>query len=197
MGGSQVLVLNASYEPVHVVSWKRAIQLLFQGKVEVLEESSREIRTVRVTIRVPMVMRLLQYIPLGKRRNLVRFSRGNVFVRDEFRCQYCGDHFTRNQLTLDHVLPVVQGGKKTWENIVSSCRSCNQKKGGRTPKEAGMHLIRKPAEPRWLPKTHLPYGFTVLPESWKIYLSVGRTNLKVEILSDPRLAPEERKKKSR
>src|SRR5690349_9135805 len=113
---SHALVLNASFEPLHVVSWQRAIQLLFQGKVEVIEESDREIRTVRLTIKVPAVLRLLTYVPLAKKKQIVRFSRINVFLRDNHVCQYCGQTFSKPQLTLDHVIPLVQGGQTSWEN---------------------------------------------------------------------------------
>ncbi len=181
MGASQVLVLNASYEPMHIISWKRALQLLFSGKVEVLEESVREVRTVRITIKVPMVLRLLNYVPLHQKKGIVRFSRANVFARDQHQCQYCGDQCKKSQLTLDHVIPVVQGGPKTWENIVTSCRLCNQKKGGRTPKQAGMRLIRKPKQPEWLPKAHLPFSVTALPKRWQIYLQLGKVKWEVEI----------------
>src|SRR5476649_2649116 len=110
---SHALVLNASFEPLHVVTWQRAIQLLFQGKVEVIEESEQEIRTVRITMKVPAVLRLLQYVPLSKKKHLIRFSRANIFLRDHHQCQYCGKHFNKAHLTLDHVIPIVQSGKKS------------------------------------------------------------------------------------
>ncbi len=167
-------MLNASFEPLQIVSWQKAIQLLFQGKVEVIEESEREVRTVRLTIRVPAVIRLIDYIPLKKKRQLVRFSRVNVFVRDKHQCQYCGEHFSKNHLTLDHVVPVVQGGGKTWENIVTACKPCNQRKGGRTPQQARMELKRKPKRPQWLPSLHLNLSVTVTqaPDTWRLYLSL-------------------------
>jgi 5-methylcytosine-specific restriction endonuclease McrA len=167
--GNHALVLNASFEPIHIVPWQRAIQLLFQGKVEVVEESDREIRSVRVTIKVPAVLRLLQYVPLKKKKQMIRFSRENVFLRDQLLCQYCGHKFSRSQLTLDHVTPVVQGGKKSWENIVTSCKPCNQRKGGRTPGQANMALIRKPREPNWLPGHELHVTLQLWPERWRVY----------------------------
>lgn len=167
------LVLNASFEPLHLVSWQKALQLLFQGKVEVIEESEKEIRTVRLTIRIPAVLRLLEYVPLKKKKRLIRFSRPNVLLRDHHRCQYCGLKYSKAQLTLDHVIPVVQGGGKNWKNIVTACKPCNQKKGGRTPAQAKMNLIRAPREPEWLPRigiaNRLEVGLVKLDESWKPY----------------------------
>ena len=172
------LVLNASFEPLHIVTWQRAIQLLFQGKVEVVEESDKEVRTVRMTIKVPAVLRLLTYVPISKKKHIVRFSRANIFLRDDFVCQYCGRHCSKSHLTLDHVIPIVQGGRKCWENIVSACKPCNQKKGGRTPHQASMQLIRKPKQPHWLPTASLQMGITRTPERWKIYLKLERNHPK-------------------
>jgi 5-methylcytosine-specific restriction endonuclease McrA len=174
MSHSHALVLNASFEPLHVVTWQRAIQLLFQGKVEVVEESDQEIRTVRLTIKVPAVLRLLHYVPLTRKKNIVRFSRANIFLRDNHVCQYCNRHFSRNHLTLDHVTPIVQGGRKCWENIVTACKTCNQKKGGRTPQQANMHLVRTPKQPHWLPSANLQLGIHKTPERWSIYLKLDR-----------------------
>lgn len=171
---SHALVLNASFEPLHIVTWQRALQLLFQGKVEVVEESEQEVRTVRFTIKVPAVLRLLTYVPLARKKEIVRFSRINIFLRDHSICQYCGVYFSKTHLTLDHVVPIVQGGKKSWENIVTACKPCNQRKGGHTPQQAGMHLIRKPRQPTWLPTASLQLGVTRTPERWKIYLKLDR-----------------------
>ncbi len=166
------LVLNASFEPLHIVSWQRALQLLFQGKVEVVEEGEMEVRTVRFSMKVPAVLRLLSYVPLTQKKQVIRFSRANVFTRDEHRCQYCGKPFQKSQLTLDHVVPVVQGGGKSWENIVTACKPCNQRKGGRTPQESTMRLIQRPRRPLWLPSTTLKLGVAITPERWKIYLQL-------------------------
>jgi len=168
------LVLNASFEPLHIVTWQRAIQLLFQGKVEVIEESDQEIRTVRLTIKVPAVLRLLNYVPLSKKKNIIRFSRTNIFLRDNNICQYCSRQFSKTHLTLDHVVPIVQGGRKCWENIVTACKPCNQRKGGRTPAQANMQLVRKPRQPNWLPGASISFGFTKTPERWRIYLKLDR-----------------------
>lgn len=170
---THALVLNASFEPLHIVSWERAIQLLFQGKVEVIEESDHEIRTVRITMKVPAVLRLLKYVPLTRKKHIIRFSRPNIFLRDNNKCQYCGKQFPRSALTLDHVTPIVQGGGKSWDNIVTACKPCNQRKGGRTPAQAGMHLIRKPRQPIWLPAASLQFGISRISDRWKVYLKLN------------------------
>lgn len=175
-GMDTVLVLNTSFEPFKVVPWQKAMVLLIQNKVEVLEEYDRVIRTVAVTFRLPAVLRLRRYIPIIHKRNVVRFSRTNAFLRDQHSCQYCGRKRARHELTLDHVIPVVQGGTKSWENIVTACIQCNQRKGGRTPHEAGMRLIAKPRAPVWLPAASLRYDLNSAPEHWKVYLSWNSRN---------------------
>ena len=144
---SHALVLNASFEPLHIVTWQRAIQLLFLGKVEVVEESDQEIRTVRMTIKVPAVLRLLTYVPLTKKKQIVRFSRTNIFLRDNNICQYCGTQFNKTHLTLDHVIPIVQGGKKSWENIVTACKPCNQRKGAGLLRKLVFRSFASPSSP--------------------------------------------------
>ncbi len=111
---------------------------------------------------------------MTNKKNLIRFSRTNIFLRDQFSCQYCGQRFSKMSLTLDHVVPVVQGGRTSWENIVTACKECNQRKGGRTPQQAGMQLIRKPKRPLWLPGTALQIGVGVSQEKWKFYLRFER-----------------------
>jgi 5-methylcytosine-specific restriction endonuclease McrA len=107
------------------------------------------IRAVNFRIQVPRVIRLLKYDRVP--RNIVKFNRRNVFLRDENRCQYCSGKFSTNDLSLDHVIPRSRGGKTTWENIVSACLRCNVRKGGRTPQEAGMRLYREPHQPKRSP----------------------------------------------
>lgn len=172
---SHALILNASFEPLQIVPWQKAIQLLFQGKVEVVEESDQVVRTVRISIKVPAVLRLLKYIPQTKKTPFVRFSRTNVFLRDRFRCQYCGKTCSKHQLTLDHVIPVSQGGAKSWKNIVTACIECNQRKGGRTPAQAGLKLVREPKHPTSLSGVKLHFGLRVMPEKWKIYLTFTKS----------------------
>ncbi|MGC8603819.1 MAG: HNH endonuclease [Desulfomonilaceae bacterium] len=141
-----VIVLNAGYEFMGLISWRRAMTLLFSGKVEVLKESDRVVRTVSKSFRIPAVIRLLKFIRQIYRRE-VPFSRKNILIRDAYTCQYCGYNFLPNELTVDHIIPKVQGGENKWTNVVACCRVCNVKKGGRTPRQAGMSLVRQPFKP--------------------------------------------------
>ncbi len=141
-----VIVLNAGYEFIGLVSWQRAMLLLFNGKVEVVKESDRIVRTVTRTFRIPAVIRLIKFIRQIYRRE-VPFSRKNILVRDSHLCQYCGREFTSGDLTIDHIIPKVQGGANEWTNVVACCRACNIRKGGRTPRQASMYLVRKPFKP--------------------------------------------------
>lgn len=170
---ASVLALNRGYAPVHVVSVRRAFTLLYKGQAEVVhvedgqyltfdfhswrehselrcavdgtEEWDDWICTVTFAIQVPRVIRLLDYDRVP--RNVVKFNRRNVFLRDDNRCQYCGKKYGTNHLSLDHVVPRSRGGPSTWENIVCACLKCNVRKGGRTPQEAGMKLFRLPSKP--------------------------------------------------
>ncbi|MHB8483952.1 MAG: HNH endonuclease [Nitrospiria bacterium] len=166
----QTLLLNATYEPLRVVSWKKALILFFQGKVEVLEEYNKEIRSFSLTIKLPSVVRLLYRIHPGHHQRVVKFSRVNIFTRDKYSCQYCGKKCRSDELTFDHVVPIAKGGRKTWENIVTACIRCNHIKSGRTPEEAGMRLIKKPQRPKWSPSLTITIGIKQTPESWRDYL---------------------------
>lgn len=141
-----VIVLNAGYEFLGLVSWQRAMTLLFNGKVEVVKESDRIVRTVSRSFRIPAVIRLIKFIRQIYKRE-VPFSRKNILIRDGYDCQYCGREFSACELTVDHIIPKVQGGANDWNNVVACCRTCNTVKGGRTPRQAGMHLVRKPFKP--------------------------------------------------
>ena len=165
----QTLLLNATYEPLKVVDWRKAITMLCQGKVEVVSEYDREIRSVSITFKLPSVIRLLRYITVKRRMDYVPFSRANIYARDDHRCQYCGVGHPIEDLTFDNVVPVSQGGKKKWENIVTSCISCNRRKGGRTPAQAGMRVIRQPSRPSRSPVVRLTFGLRNAPESWRDY----------------------------
>ena len=146
----ETLVLSATFEPLQVVPWQRAITLLFLNKVELVEEyADREIRTVRVSFKMPSIVRFVDV--LRTRKRAVKFSRQNVWVRDKGRCQYCSRAVPRHLATYDHVVPRAQGGHTRWENIVIACVGCNQRKANRTPAQAQMHLRVEPVKPKALP----------------------------------------------
>jgi len=191
---ASVLVVNKLFMAVHIISVRRAFCLLCKEQAEVVSledgqfatynfETWREVseyrarnfrqeeddwvRTVSSEIQVPRIIRLLGYDKLPKQT--VKFNRRNIFARDNNQCQYCGRKHPTTELSLDHVIPRSQGGSNTWENIVCSCVSCNVKKGGRTPKQAHMSLIRRPEKPKRSPllnlkMTHKKY------QSWKTFL---------------------------
>lgn len=169
---TKTLLLNAGFEPLRIVSWQRAFVLIFQGKVEILEEYGAFVNTVSRQYRVPAVIRLRRWINTKRQGPIIRFSRANLYARDEYRCQYCYKKFPEKELTLDHVLAVVRGGKKTWENIVTACIRCNQKKGDRLPHEAGMTLLNHPKIPNWLPGLVGSVKTTSAPEIWGPYLAL-------------------------
>jgi 5-methylcytosine-specific restriction endonuclease McrA len=166
----QTLLLNASFEPLKVVHWRKAVTLLCQGKVEVISVYDRDIRAVSFTIKLPAVIRLLRYVRFKRRFDYVPFSRANIYARDNHTCQYCGRTLPTSDLTFDHVVPVAQGGRKDWENIVTCCVVCNRKKGGLTPADAGMHLVRVPKRPESVPALRITIGLRHAPESWRDYL---------------------------
>ena len=173
MLSSSVLVLNRHYQPVHVTSAKRAFTLLYMGAARAIEPDYRTfdfdswaalgaasgddvVHTIGRVIRVPRVILLQMYDRLPKTR--VRFSRLNIYARDQNTCQYCGRELPRTLLNLDHVVPRAQSGRTTWENVVCCCIECNLKKGARTPAQAGMALRRPPERPRWNPTFRAPAG---------------------------------------
>jgi 5-methylcytosine-specific restriction endonuclease McrA len=167
--GSRSLLLNASYEPMRVLSWQKALILWFQGKVEVLEYHSVFIRSVRSSFQLPSVMRLKTYVK-PRSYGAVRFCRENVYIRDNHTCQYCGIRYSTRVLTLDHVVPVSKQGPKTWTNVVTACRECNQKKGNRTPVGANMPLLKTPVVPSWLPSAEMDIASNNFPQTWLQYL---------------------------
>ena len=164
---SSVLVLNRLYQPVNITSVRRAFTLLYQGSAKAIDEqfqtfdfeswaelseemhSNDVIQTVTQSLLVPRVI-VLQVFDRFPRMH-VRFSRQNIFLRDQSTCQYCAKRMPRSDLNLDHVIPRSRGGRTTWENVVCSCIKCNLKKGSRTPEEANMKLMRRPSRPRWSP----------------------------------------------
>lgn len=191
---ASVLVLNKLFMAIHVISVRRAFCLLCKELAEVVclddgqfstydfetwcelseyrakhfrQADDDWVRTVSSEIQVPRVIRLLDYEKLPKQT--VKFNRRNIFARDNNQCQYCGRKFSTVDLSLDHIVPRSQGGQSTWENIVCACVSCNVRKGGRTPKQAHMSLIRKPEKPKRSPLLNLKLTHSKY-QSWRTFL---------------------------
>ena len=167
MNLNATLLLNASFEPLKIIPWQRAVTLFFLGKVEVVEEYDHDIRAVSLAIRKPAVVRLLRFVQLGRRRPPL--SKFNLLARDNFSCQYCLTPLRYGEATVDHVTPRSQGGTTTWHNVVTACHPCNRKKGGRTPEEANMGLAVPPVQPDWLPILSVRFH-DGMPPSWLLFL---------------------------
>jgi len=191
---ASVLVLNKLFMAIHIISVRRAFCLLAKDLAEVVsledgqfttydftswrevseyrarhfrQEDDDWVRTVNTEIQVPRVIRLIDYDRLPKQT--VKFNRRNIFARDHNQCQYCGKKFATSDLSLDHIVPRSQGGGSSWENVVCACIDCNVRKGGRTPRQAHMGLIRKPEKPKRSPLLNLKLTSKKY-QSWKTFL---------------------------
>ncbi len=165
------LVLNAdyaplSYYPLSVWPWQTAVKAMFLDRVDIVAHYEREVRSPTARLRLPSVIALKQYVKPSAHPAFTRF---NLFLRDRFICQYCG---SGRDLTFDHVVPRAQGGRTTWENVSTACSPCNLMKGGRTPREAHMHLLHTPYRPtNWQLQDHgRSYPPNFLHESWRDWL---------------------------
>ena len=172
---SDTLLLNSNYEPISilplsVINWQHAIKLMYLGRVQVLETyPDWLIRSERLAINVPSVAVTKEYFHYKK---YVKFSRYNMFMRDLFQCQYCGDVFDFDDLTIDHVKPVSKGGRTEWENCVTACKPCNHTKGDKQ----NIRPMHKPYKPDYyaLVKRWKDMPFTVRQDSWNQYLGVDK-----------------------
>lgn len=163
-----VLVLNASYEAINVISAKRAFTSVMKGIAVVEQPSSVVIHSGRLTLPVPSVIRLLQYRRVPRRTRTL--SRKGILARDRHTCQYCASGDVPTKLTLDHIVPRSRGGATAWENLVACCFACNNRKGDRTPVEAGMPLARYPKPFTIHTSRHLLRESGLQQESWQRYL---------------------------
>jgi 5-methylcytosine-specific restriction endonuclease McrA len=163
-----VLVLNSSYEPINVCAARRALVLVLKGVAAAEEHASTHVHSARQSIRVPSVIRLLEYrrIPMQARS----LSRKNILMRDRYTCQYCQRTFSTIELTLDHVVPRSRAGETTWENLVACCHPCNNRKGNRTPEEAGLRLARAPRPFSLHTSRHLMRLLGKSDDQWRKYL---------------------------
>lgn len=171
----KVLALSSNYEPLGVISWYRAVTLIYSNKVTTLEEYEQVIRSPSTSMKVPAVV-VFKNSNIGKRRKpSIRFCRKNVWIRDEGKCQYCKKEVSYATFTIDHVIPKTAGGQTAWNNVVTCCYSCNQLKASKNLKEVGFYLSKQPKKPNNLPyiqelsdgQYNLDMG---IPEAWKFYL---------------------------
>ncbi len=168
------LILNAdyrplSYFPLSVWPWQEAVKAIFRETVTVISEYDRFIHSPTTEFKLPSVIALKEYVPTS---HAPAFTRYNVFLRDAWHCQYCGEIHKTNHLTFDHVIPRSRGGRTSWDNIVSACKPCNTKKGSKTPEECHMHPIAPPREPTIyeLQETGRRFPPNFLHESWGDFL---------------------------
>ena len=191
-------MLNRLWQAINVCTAERAMALLYTGHAQVVcegeggydtfsfpewcdfserfAESGDVVQTISLKIRVPRIILLLFFDRMPNKE--VKFTRQNVFERDKNICQYCGKKFDRKDLNIDHVVPRQRGGLTTWTNVVCSCVDCNRRKGGRTPEEARMHLVRKPKKPRWRPFVEIQFIKTV-DHSWRHFLDLAYWNVEL------------------
>jgi 5-methylcytosine-specific restriction endonuclease McrA len=162
----QVLVLNASFEPLNVCSMRRAHVLVWKGKAEVIEALDRPLHSATSTFPWPHVIRLVNYVRVPRTVQR-KISRRALFARDGWRCVYCGT--SGGRLTLDHVIPRSRGGESVWENVVTSCAPCNLRKGDRLPEEAEMLLVHPPRPPA--PVLFIRLATPRVPPVWQQYLT--------------------------
>lgn len=173
---AEILLLNASYEPLAVITQRRALALWLKGRVEAVTPDSVELAGITAgTLQIPTIIRLRRYINVPRRQ--ARWSKRAVLQRDHYPCAYCGvrpgdsqrgQMLSRQSFTIDHVLPVSRGGKNSWGNTVCACAPCNQRKGNRTPHEANMRLLWEPKTPR----VNYVVASGETPTTWKIYLEI-------------------------
>jgi 5-methylcytosine-specific restriction endonuclease McrA len=163
-----VLVLNASFEPINICAARRALILILKGVAQPEEFSSTLLHSARQSLKLPSVIRLLEYRRIPHQTRAL--SRKNILMRDRYTCQYCMRTLPSGELTLDHVLPRSRHGETSWENLVACCHPCNNRKGSRTPEEAGMKLVRPPRPFSLHTSRHLMRLLGRSDEKWRKYL---------------------------
>jgi len=163
---SKTLKLDSSYRPLEIVDAVEALVLCLIGKAYAIESYKEEIKSVSESFKLPAVIVLTRYVKLHF--HSMTPNRANVIWRDQNKCQYCSKEDESQALTIDHVVPRSKGGKNTWQNLVTACKKCNQKKGDKTPKEANMKLLKQPARPK--SNVLRTVGKKQVSDLWKNYL---------------------------
>jgi 5-methylcytosine-specific restriction endonuclease McrA len=165
-GRGRVLVLNATYEPINVCTVRRATVLVLKSKAEIVERGNGRLRSERIALERPVVIRLITYVRVPRDVHRRKITRKAVLARDSWTCQYCGQR--KPGLTVDHVIPRSRGGTSAWDNIVASCAACNRRKGNRLPREVQMHPRRRPKPPG--PTVFIQIASPRIPNAWEPYL---------------------------
>jgi 5-methylcytosine-specific restriction endonuclease McrA len=165
----RVLKLDATFRPIEIISWQEAFRLYFSDKVDIIEEyHDKTVNAPSGEFKIPSVIRVKKHIK--KSTGKVKFCRNHIMRRDKYTCQYCGKKVAEtSELTMDHIVPASKGGKKTWDNIVASCRQCNAKKADVDLEKCGMKLLSKPRIPDWTPRVYIKTRAGD-PESWRNYM---------------------------
>jgi 5-methylcytosine-specific restriction endonuclease McrA len=169
-----VLVLNASYEPINICAARRALVLILKGVASAEETAPFQVHSARQALKVPSVIRLLEYRRIPHQTRAL--SRKNILMRDRYTCQYCQRSLPSGEMTLDHVIPRSRHGETAWENLVACCHPCNNKKGNRTPEEAGMKLMRQPRPFSLHTSRHLMRLLGRGEDQWRKYLFFSEEN---------------------
>ena len=167
LGNGRVLVLNATFEPINVCTVRRAAVLVLKEKAVMLERAERPLRSERLELDRPTVIRLISFVKIPRDAHGRKITRKAVLARDAWTCQYCGTR--KPGLTVDHIIPRSRGGKSVWENIVASCASCNRRKGSHLPREIKMHPRSKPRAPG--PTVFIHIASPTIPHAWQQYLA--------------------------
>ena len=165
---ARVLVLNASYEPVHICNVRRAVVMIFKGVAVMQEQATFVLRSVSSSLPAPSVIRLIHFVHIPYRKRLA--SKSSILIRDRYVCQYCGKPLKSQEVTLDHIVPKSRGGKSDWENLAACCSRCNVRKGSRLPEEAGLTLLKDPRKGSTYHFIHLLRHYGSADERWKKYL---------------------------
>jgi 5-methylcytosine-specific restriction endonuclease McrA len=170
------LLLNSTYEPLHIISLKRAVRLLVENKVEVIHDEAGRVRSEKISFRMPSVLRLLYYVK--KAKNIIPLTKKNVLLRDDYKCQFCG-YKGGKDMTVDHVTPKSKGGGSSWANLVAACQPCNTRKRDRTPQEAGMPLRRQPKVPHSIP--WIVVSRNTCPDEWGKYITTYNVGIEERV----------------
>lgn len=165
---TRVLVLNSTYEPIHICNVRRAVVMIFKGVAVLQEPALFSLRSVNASLTAPSVIRLIHFIHIPYRKKLA--SKSNILIRDRYVCQYCGKPLKSQEITLDHILPRSRGGESNWENLATCCPRCNVKKGSKLPEEAGLTLLKDPRNGSSFHFIHLLRHYGSVDEKWRKYL---------------------------